>query len=72
MRKIYCYKIRRNPNGKKRSEFNSDKAKILYPELFKKFENDPSVSFCYSDDPLKEKYEATLLSNFSKNSKKCI
>lgn len=71
-RKIYCYKIRRNPNGKKRSEFNSDKTKILYPELFKKFENDPSVSFCYSDDPLKEKDKATLLSNFSKNSKKCI
>ena len=52
--KIYCYKIRRNPNGGKRSDFNSDKTKLLRPILFKKFENEPSVSFCYSDDPLKE------------------
>ena len=27
--KIYCYKIKRNPNGGKRSDFNSDKTKLL-------------------------------------------
>ena len=55
--KIYCYKMRRNPNGRKRSDFNSDKTKLLRPILFKKFENEPGVSFCYSDDPLKENDE---------------
>lgn len=64
--KIYCYKIRINPNGGKRSDFNSDKTKLLRPALFRKFENDPSVSFCYSDDPLKENDDSTILYNFSK------
>lgn len=64
--KIYCYKIRRNPNGGKRSDFNSDKTKLLRPSLFRKLENDPSVSFCYSDDPLKENDDSTILYNFTK------
>lgn len=64
--KIYCYKMQRNPNGGKRSDFNSDKTKLLRPILFKKFENEPGVSFCYSDDPLKENDDTTILSNFSK------
>ena len=64
--KIYCYKIRRNPNGGKRSEFNSDKTKLLRPNLFKKFENEPGVSFCYSDDHHKENDDSTILYNFSK------
>ena len=64
--KIYCYKIRRNPNGGKRSDFNSDKTKLLRPDLFRKFENEHSVSFCYSDDPLKENDDSTILYNFSK------
>jgi hypothetical protein len=64
--KIYCYKIRRNPNGGKRSDFNSDKTKLLRPILYRKFENDPSVSFCYSDDPLKRNDDSTILYNFSK------
>ena len=37
--KIYCYKIRRNPSGGKRSDFNSDKTKLLRSGLFRKFEN---------------------------------
>ena len=64
--KIYCYKIRRNPNGGKRSDFNSDKTKILRPGLFREFENDPGVSFCYSDDPSKDNDDSTILYNFSK------
>lgn len=64
--KIYCYKMRRNPNGGKRSDFNSDKTKLLRPILFKKFDNEPGISFCYSDDPLKENDDSTILSNFSK------
>ncbi|EOS62184.1 hypothetical protein C815_00075 [Firmicutes bacterium M10-2] len=64
--KIYCYKIRRNPNSGKRSDFNSDKTKLLRPILFRNFENEPNVSFCYSDDPLKENDDSTILYNFSK------
>lgn len=64
--KIYCYSVRRNPSGGRRSDFNSDKTKLLRPTLFKEFENEPSVSFCYSDDPLKEKDDSTILYNFSK------
>lgn len=64
--RIYCYKIRRNPNGGKRSDFNSDKTKLLRPGLFREFENEPSVSFCYSDDPLKENDDSVILYNFSK------
>lgn len=64
--KIYCYKIRRNTNDRKRSDFNSDKTKLLRPDLFRKFENDHYISFCYSDDPLKEKNDSTILYNFSK------
>lgn len=64
--KIYCYKVRRNPNGGKRSEFNSDKTKLLRPSLYKHFMNEPNVSFCYSDDSLKENDDSTILYNFSK------
>ena len=64
--KIYCYKIKRNPNGEKRSEFNSDKTKLLRPALFEYFVNEPTVSFCYSADPVKENDDSTILCNFSK------
>lgn len=64
--KIYCNKVKRNPNCGKRSEFNSDKTKLLRGSLFKHFCNEPNVSFCYSDDPLKENDDSTILYNFSK------
>lgn len=63
--KIYCTMVRRNPKGKKRSEFNSDKTKLLRRELFKYFENDESISFCYSAEAGKEKDDNTILKNFS-------
>lgn len=64
--KIYCTMVRRNPEGKKRSEFNSDKTKLLRGELFKWFKDDESISFCYSKEPEKENNDATILKNFSK------
>lgn len=64
--KIYCTMVRRNPEGKKRSEFNSDKTKLLRGELFKYFKDDESISFCYSKEPEKENDDATILKNFSK------
>lgn len=64
--KIYCTMVHRNPEGKKRSEFNSDKTKLLRSELFKYFKDDESISFCYSKEPEKENNDATILKNFSK------
>lgn len=64
--KIYCNKIKRNPNGGKRIEFNSDKTKLLRPALFEYFVNEPTVSFCYSDNPVEENDDSTILCNFSK------
>ena len=64
--KIYCNKVKRNPNGGKRSEFNSDKTKLLRGLLFKHFCNEPNVSFCYFDEPSMENDDATILKNFSK------
>ncbi len=64
--KIYCTMVRRNPEGKKRSEFNSDKTKLLRNDLFKYFKDDESISFCYSKNPEKENTDPTILKNFSK------
>lgn len=64
--KIYCTMVRRNPEGKKRSEFNSDKTKLLRGELFKWFKDDESISFCYSKESEKENNDAMILKNFSK------
>ena len=63
--KIYCYGVKRNSNGGQRSEFNSDKTKLLRPDLFRYFENDTSISFCYSDDINKESNDSEILRKFS-------
>ena len=64
--KIYCYKIRRNRDGGQRSEFNSDKTRLLRPMLFREFCNDKSISFCYYADKEMENDDATIIRNFSK------
>lgn len=63
--KIYCNKVRRNPNGGKRSEFNSDKTKLLRKSLYEYFSNDENVSFCYYKEKSMENDDATILRNFS-------
>ena len=65
--KIYCTNVRRNPNGGQRSEFNSDKTKLLREALFKHFSNDIGISFCYSDEASKENTDAIILKNFANN-----
>lgn len=65
-KKIYCTMVCRNPEDKKRSEFNSDKTKLLRSELYKCFKDDESISFCYSAELTKENDDATILKNFSK------
>ena len=66
--KIYCNKVRRNPDGMLRSDFNSDKTKLLRPLLYRRFQNDKSISFCYYSDQSKENDDATILRNFSERS----
>lgn len=46
-RKIYCTGVRRNPTGQKRSEFNTDKTRLLRPYLYKHFRNEPRISFVF-------------------------
>ncbi len=65
--KIYCTKVKRNPNGGARSEFNADKTRLLRPSLFEYFCNDTGISFCYSDDASKENEDAAILKNFATN-----
>lgn len=59
--KIYCIGTRRNPTGQKRSEFNADKTKLLRRDLFDKLSNDETISFCYCNDPTKEKSDSEIL-----------
>lgn len=64
--KIYCNKVRRNRDGGQRSEFNSDKTRLLRQMLFREFCNDKSISFCYYADKEMENDDATIIRNFSK------
>ncbi|OOF40390.1 hypothetical protein BKK49_06075 [Rodentibacter rarus] len=62
--KIYCYEARRSRG--KRSEFNSDKTKLLRPTLFEYFKNDETISFYYSKKSYKEESDEKILLNFAK------
>jgi hypothetical protein len=64
--KKYCYGIKRNPKGELRTIYNDNKTKILRPKLYKAFENDNTISFCYTKDSLKEKTDEDIILNFSK------
>lgn len=66
--KLYCYKVKRNPLGEKRSPFNEDKTKILRPDLFEYFKNDKSISFCYKEEESLEKTTAEIIRKFSERS----
>lgn len=63
---IYCYDVRRNGKDKagkpnRRSVENSEKAKILRPELYEKFKADSNYSFFFSDNPSDEKTDAEII-----------
>ena len=66
--KIYCCGIRRNPIGYERTEYNSDKTKIIRPKLFSYFSNDKTISFCYSDDKSKERNDDYIMMKFAETS----
>lgn len=72
--KIYCYKVKRNPlrkdgSNSERSIFNDNKTKLLRRNLYDKLGKDTTISFCYSDDPLKEKTDLEIMNNWAKNNK---
>ena len=67
--KIYCFAIKRNPNNEKRTSFNDNKSRLLRPNLYFKFKDDKTVSFCYSSDVQREKTYGEIINNFSNRSK---
>ncbi len=64
--KIYCFTVRRNPNKEIRSLFNDNKSRLLRPNLYLKFKEEPTISFCYSKNIIDEKSDEEILLNFSK------
>ena len=64
--KVFCFNIKRNPDGSQRTQYNSDKTKILRPKLFKIFSDDKNISFLYSADKMKERDDKYILENFAK------
>lgn len=66
--KIYCNRVMRNGNGQ-RTVFNSDKTKLLRPDLYEYFRADSTISFCYFDDFAMERSDEEILKKFSQNNK---
>ncbi len=64
--KIYCFTVKRNSNNSQRTIFNDNKSRLLKPSLYEKFKNDPTISFCYSNQINDEKTDEQILLNFSK------
>lgn len=63
--KRYCYGVRRNPEGEKRTSFNDNKTRLLRPTLYSEFSSDQSISFCYSTDVNDQKSDAVIIAVFS-------
>lgn len=63
--KLYCYAVRRNPIGQKRTPFNDNKTRLLRPSLYTEFEGDSSISFCYSADINDEEGDAEIIEKFT-------
>lgn len=65
--KIYCYTVTRKGN---RSPYNDNKTKILRPNLYLKFKEDTTISFCYKKDKIDEKSDEYILLKFAERIKK--
>ena len=78
--KLYCYAVKRNPvvidkvtgvrRQLKRSVYNDNKTRLLRGPLYKKLGKDPTISFCYSDDPEKDYRDEVIIDNWIKNKAK--
>ena len=76
--RIYCYAVKRNPTAKdrltgivrqqRRSPYNDNKTRVLRRTLYNRLGGDDTLSFCYSDDPLKNRTDEEIISSWaSKN-----
>lgn len=63
--KKYCFTVKRNANKGARSPFNDNKTKLLRPNLYLRFENDSTISFCYSKNKSDEETDEEILLKFS-------
>ena len=63
--KLYCYDVRRNPEGKKRTVFNDNKTRLLRSNLYVTFASDNSISFCYSANTNQEETDAEIITKFT-------
>lgn len=69
--KIYCYAIKKNRTGYKRTEKNTDKAKALEPELYNLLVNyaadeSETFSFCFSSEESDKKSPNEIITNLQK------
>ena len=64
--KKYCFNIKRNPIGELRTLYNDNKTRILRPNLYAKFANERTISFCYTKETDKEKSDNEIILNFGK------
>ncbi len=62
--KIYCYSLKRNATGNYRTEYNTNKALLLRNELYQRFKEDNTISFCFSADARDEKSDEEIIENF--------
>ncbi|MFV8476303.1 DUF6037 family protein [Mycoplasma sp. BRA290] len=65
--KIYCKNVMRNADGRKRTVFNANKARLLRNTLFEYFKNDNTISFCFSKNPEDENDDEKILKKFAIN-----
>lgn len=66
--KKYCFGVKRNPRGYIRSQFNDNKTRLLRPDIYRRFKDDETISFCFSSNPQDEKTDLEIIEAFSKNS----
>ena len=67
--KIYCFTIKKNPEGYKRTKENTTKARLLAPSIYEFLtsggtKNSEDYSFCFSDKKVKDK---TVIDDFKKS-----
>ncbi|WP_273707048.1 DUF6037 family protein [Leuconostoc mesenteroides] len=68
--RCYCYAVKRNPKGEKRSIYNDNKTKILREPLYNRLKSDDSLSFVYSMNESDEKNDSEIILNWTTNNKR--
>lgn len=68
----YCIGVKRNGRKsdgtlERRSDYNDNVTRIRKPELYEKLSSDTNLSFCYSANPMDEKKDEVIISNWVRN-----